>query len=110
VKRSDDRNPAVLYGVKGPMPQPGYCHGLERAAPTVLVEIEPRTEMIALGEQNSRTNFGGWIAEERTDLPDDVLVECIALLRTSESDYGHGIFDFDTDQIAVHPATLLRRA
>jgi antitoxin YefM len=104
VNRGDDRNLAVLNGVECPMPQPGYCHGVERAAPTVLVEVEPGAEVIPVGEQDGRANPGGWIAEERADLRDNVLVERVALLGASEPEHGDGIFDFDADQIVSHPA------
>ena len=88
----------------------GSAHGLERAAPAVLVEVEPGAEVIPVGEQNGRANPGGWIAEERTNLRDDVFVECVALLGTSEPDYSDGIFDLNADKIVAHPATLLRAA
>ena len=64
------------------MPQSGCCHGLEGAAPTVLVQVQPGAEVITVAEQNGRTDPGRWITEERADVRDDVLVESIALLGT----------------------------
>ena len=76
----------------------------------MLVEVEPGAEVIPVGEQNGCANPGGRIAEERTDLRDDILVECVALLGTGEPEYSDGMFDLNADQIVAHPATLVRVA